>query len=122
MRKITLSLILMLGSMAWANTPGHHTVSLTWTNGTTCPTCTANIYRSTTANVCSGTPTPYASVPATTTAGAFTDLNPPTGAVFYNVSNVDPALGGESTCNGEVQTSVLPITTSTPTGLSATTN
>ena len=104
------------------NTPGKHTVLLTWTNGvcSTSGTCTTNVYRGTSAGVCSGTPTPLASLAVSGTggnAGTYTDQNPPTGAVYYNVSNVDPAKGGESTCNGEVQVTVSPITTPTDSGL-----
>ncbi len=42
-----------------ANTPGKHTVALSWTASTTSG-ATYNIYRGTAAGVCTGTPTPYA--------------------------------------------------------------
>ena len=49
--------------IAFANTPGQHSVALSWNapaNGCGANGCTYNLYRSATANVCAGTPTPYA--------------------------------------------------------------
>ena len=114
-----LAAILILLAPTWANTPGKHTVLLQWTPGacSVAGTCTTNVYRATTANVCAGQPTPLAVGIST---NSYVDLNPPTGAVFYNVSNVDPGKGGESTCNGEVQVTVQAITTAPPTGLTGT--
>jgi len=114
--KIALAAFLLTG-LAFANTPGKHTVKLTWIDGacSVAGTCSANVYRGTSPNVCSGTPTPLATG---ITGGTYTDLNPPTGTVYYNVSDVDPGKGGESTCNGEVQVSVQTITTNPPTSLS----
>jgi hypothetical protein len=109
-KKLFLLVFLFVTVFTWANTPGRHTVTLTWTE-TNCPACTFNIYRGTTASVCSGSPTPYA---ANINGLIYTDLNPPVGAVFYNVSAVDPAKGGESACDGEAQTTVPPITTPVP--------
>ena len=109
MKKLAL-LSVFLALPLLANTPGRHTIHLTWNPGacTVAGTCFTRIYRAQTANVCAGQPTPLAD----NVQGAFwDDLNPPVGDVFYNVSNVDPAKGGESTCDGEVRQTVQPITT-----------
>lgn len=113
-------LVMLAPTAGHADTPGRHTVLLTWTPGTcggAAGTCTTKVYRGTTANVCganNNNPIPYATGIVGST---YTDVNPPNGAVFYNVSNVDPSRGGESTCNGEVQVTVQPITTSPDTSL-----
>lgn len=114
--KRLLILILFFSLAAEANTPGKHSVKLTWTDGicSVAGTCSTNVYRGTAANVCAGNPTPLATG---IIGGTYIDLNPPTGAVFYNVSNVDPGKGGESTCNGEVQVTVQPITSNADTNL-----
>jgi len=124
MKKLALAAILLLVALpSLANTPGKHTVALSWNNGvcSVSGTCTVNVYRATSPNVCAGNPTPYLTgIPVSGTGanvGTTIDQNPPTGAVYYNVSNVDPAKGGESTCNGEVQVTVQPITTPPPSGL-----
>jgi hypothetical protein len=97
---------------AVCNTPGSHTVTLTWTAGA--GDQTYNVYRGTAAGVCNGTPTPYATG---ITATTYTDTAVPAGSVFYNVSAVGPT--GESACNGEVSVTVQAITTGTPGNLAA---
>ncbi len=77
---------------ACANTPGTHTVKITWIASNTSGV-TYNVYRGTAAGVCSGTPTPYASNISPT---SFTDSAPPSGTVFYAISAVGPT--GESAC------------------------
>lgn len=102
--------VVLLGSSAFANTPGQHSVSLTWSEAS-CPSCTFNVYRGTVAGVCTGSPTPYASgVPSL----AYTDTTVTAGQqYFYAVSAVN---GGESTCSAEVQIAV-PTSPATPTNL-----
>lgn len=106
-------LSIFLAVPLFANTPGKHTVLLTWTDAG-CTGCTYNVYRSTSGNACVGqsNPTPLATSISTT---SWTDLNPPTAtAVNYSVTAVSP--GGESTCSSpEVQLSVPAITTPAPT-------
>lgn len=107
---------------AQTHTPGKHTVVLTWTPGAcggAAGTCTTNVYRAAVSPVC---PAGVPIIPLVTgVAGStYTDPNPPNGAVFYNVTNVDPSKGGESTCDGEVQVTVQPITTSPDSTLAAT--
>lgn len=111
---LTLMLMVAMSTLAFANTPGAHTVKLTWTASPTTGV-TYNVYRGPNAGVCSNMPSPYATGVTGTT---FIDMTPPTGTVYYNVSAV--GTGGESTCDGEVQITVPPITTQPPTGLSAT--
>lgn len=114
MKPLLLAIIALLSSLAFANTPGQHSVSLTWSEAN-CPTCTFNVYRGTVANVCTGTPTPYASGVATT---AYTDLAVTAGQqYFYAVSAVN---GGESACSSEAQVTV-PNSPATPTNLQGTT-
>lgn len=112
---ILLSFILVLS--VEANTPGKHTVSLTWIASTT-SSVTYNLYRGTSAGVCNGTPTPYATGITTT---SYLDTNVQAGTYYYNVSAVS-ATGGESTCDGEVQITVPNITTNPPTSLSGSVN
>ena len=115
MKKILL--VAMLFSIsAMANTPGKHTVSLSWTASTTSGV-TYNIYRGTAAGVCNGTPTPYTTGIATT---SFVDQNVPAGTYFYNVSAVGPS--GESSCDGEVSVTVPNVNTGSPSGLSGSVN
>jgi len=108
MKKLILILILL--GTAWANTPGKHSVSLTWTE-TGCPTCTFNVYRGTATGVCLGTPTPYATG-VTTTSYIDTAVTGGT-TYFYAVSAVS---GGESACSSEAQAAV-PSSPPSPTGL-----
>lgn len=99
MRKLILMVLLLsLASLgARANTPGKHTVVLTWTASTSTGV-TYNLYRGTSAGVCSGTPTPIATGISGTT---YTDSTVALGTTyFYNVSAV--GTGGESACDGEV--------------------
>jgi len=112
---------LALGAMlfsisAMANTPGKHTVALSWTASTTSGV-TYNIYRGSAAGVCNGTPTPYATG---ITSTSYLDQNVPAGTYFYNVSAAGP--GGESTCDGEVSVTVPNVNTGSPSGLSGSVN
>jgi hypothetical protein len=91
-----------------ANTPGTHTVLLTWTASSNA--ITYNVYRKTTTGVCNGTPTPYATLVNGT---SFTDNTPPVGNVFYAVSGVNST--GESVCSSEGSAVVPAITTQPPT-------
>jgi len=116
-RSIQLLLVLMVASQAGANTPGKHTVALSWADAGATSSYTYNIYRGTASGVCNGTPTPYVTGVTTT---SFVDTNAPAATYYYNVSAVNSATGGESTCNGEVQVTVPPITTASPTGLAGT--
>ena len=114
---LVLEILLAFSAPVWANTPGQHSVTLTWTNNCTGTVpCTFNLYRGTAAGVCSGTPTPYVKGIANPT---FTDTaNLTDGAtIFYNVSAV--RNGGESACNGELQVQI-PILPPPPSGLSGT--
>jgi fibronectin type 3 domain-containing protein len=112
-----IAVVLLTSLAGFANTPGKHTVALSWTapaSGCTAG-CTYNVYRSTSANACSGTPTPYATG---ISSPAYTDQNVTLGQTyFYDVSAV--GSGGESTCSNEVQVSV-PTPPSAPTGLAGT--
>jgi fibronectin type 3 domain-containing protein len=112
-----LIVLLTIGATmpAHANTPGKHTVSLTWTAPTSgCSAgCTYDVYRATAAGACSGNPTPYATG---ITSTAYTDQNPALGATyFYDVSAV--GSGGESACSNELQVQV-PTPPGAPSGLS----
>jgi fibronectin type 3 domain-containing protein len=108
-----LALLFVMSSLAaFANTPGKHSVTLTWTASTSTGV-TYNLYRGTAAGVCSGIPTPYAVGISTT---SFTDTNVTLGTTyFYNVSAV--GTGGESACDGEVTVQVPDITTTSPSNL-----
>jgi fibronectin type 3 domain-containing protein len=117
MKNSLLILLLAFSATAFANTPGKHSVSLSWTASTT-PGVTYNLYRGTAANVCSGTPTPLATgISGTTFTDSTAALNT---TYFYNVSAV--GTGGESACDGEVTVQVPDITTAPPSGLSKTVN
>lgn len=98
----------------YANTPGTHTTKLSWVNQCVPTTsCTFNVYRGTSVNVCAGVVTPI----ITGVVSPWFDMSPPTGSVFYNVSAVGPS--GESACDGEVTVTVQQITTPPPTGNNA---
>jgi hypothetical protein len=114
MRKL-LCVVLLISTAAWANTPGKHSVSLSWTASTTSGV-TYNLYRGAVAGVCSGTPTPYAIGITTTT---FTDIANLTDGqtIFYNVSAMKG--GVESACDGELQVQI-PVLPAPPSGLSGT--
>jgi fibronectin type 3 domain-containing protein len=117
MRKIALLLVLFSSLAGFANTPGKHSVTLTWTASTSTGV-TYNIYRGTATGVCSGTPTPLVTGISTT---SFTDSTVALNTTyFYNVSAV--GTGGESACDGEVTVQVPDITTAPPSGLSKTVN
>jgi fibronectin type 3 domain-containing protein len=114
-RLLLLPLVVLLSSLAMANTPGRKSVLLSWTASTT-PGVTYNIYRDTIASVCVGTPTPYATG---VTGTSFVDTNVTLGTTyFYNVSAV--GSGGESACDGEVTAQVPTITTTPPSNDTAT--
>ena len=109
-------IVALLSIQAFANTPGKHSVALTWTE-TNCPTCIFNVYRGSAAGVCSGTPTPYAIGVLTT---SYTDTAVTAGQTYvYAVSAVNG--GAESFCSSEAQTTV-PSSPPTPTNLQGTTN
>lgn len=113
---IIVILVIIFGSV-WvlrANSPGKHSVSLSWTASTTSGV-TYNLYRGTSAGVCSGTPTPYQTGLTTT---QFVDTVGLTDGetLYYNVS---AAKGGaESACDGELQVQI-PVLPAPPTSLSA---
>ena len=118
LRSCTISCLLWLwlsAIPALANSPGKHSVTLKWTASTTSGV-TYNIYRGSTAGVCNGTPTPYATG---ITGTQFIDQAGLSDGqtLFYNVSAVGTG-GGESACDGEVtvQIPVLPVP---PSGVSA---
>ena len=102
-------------SLAWANTPGKHAVTLKWTASTTAGV-TYNVYRGSAAGVCSGTPTPYATGITGTTFLDQAGLSDGQ-TLFYNVSAVG-AGGAESACDGEIQVQipVLPVPPSSLSG------
>jgi fibronectin type 3 domain-containing protein len=108
---ITSALLLLAATLAIANTPGVHSITLSWTEAS-CPSCVFNVYRGTQANVCSGNPTPYAKGVATTT---YLDTAVQPGQTYvYAVSAVNGGL--ESSCSQELQIS-MPSAPATPTGL-----
>ncbi len=102
--------------LAQANTPGAHSVALSWTASPTSGV-TYNLYRGTVAGVCSGTPTPYRTG---LTVTSFTDTAGLTdgATIFYNVSAVN-STGGESVCDGELQVQI-PVLPQAPTLLKST--
>lgn len=110
-----LAILAITAVPAHANTPGQHSVTLTWTASTTTGV-TYNIYRGSSAGVCTGTVTPYSQGNTGTifldTVGLVDGQT-----IFYNVSAVKG--GAESACNGEVQVQI-PVLPSPPSGLSAT--
>lgn len=99
-----LSLLVLLppflSLFALAKRPSQHTVTLTWTASST-KGVTYNIYRGTSAGVCNGKPTPYATG---ITGTSYVDTNVSPGTYFYNVSAVGPT--GESACDGEASVTV----------------
>lgn len=99
-----ICLLFIFCLVTFANTPGKHTVLLTWIASSTSGV-TYNIYRGTTAGVCNGTPTPYVTG---ITLTSYTDTNVQVGTYFYNVSAVS-TIGDESICAGEVQCRVFQL-------------
>ena len=116
MRKLCFFIVTLLAVSASANTPGKHTVALSWTASTSAGV-TYNIYRGTAAGVCNGTPTPYATG---ITGTSYVDATPLSGTSFYNVSAV--GSGGESACDGEISVVVPNVTTGSPSGLAGSVN
>lgn len=108
-----LFLTFAVAGILLANTPGVHTVLLTWSAPTTGPTpASYNIYRAATTPVCpTGQQiTPYATVDGNTKS--FTDSNTPTGSYNYAVTSV--GTGGESACTSPVLAQIPVITQGTP--------
>jgi cellulose 1,4-beta-cellobiosidase len=98
MKRLALA-ILLLSTLAFANTPGQSSVSLTWTDPDPAA-ATYNLYRGTVTGVCSGTPTPFAKSIA---SKSFVDSSVTAGTTyFYAVSAVSSA-GKESACSTEVR-------------------
>ena len=115
-KKLLLLLsILFISIFCFANTPGKHQVTLSWTASTTTGV-TYNIYRGSATGVCNGNPTPYATGITTT---SFNDTSNLTDGqiIFYNVSAVKG--GAESTCDGEIQVQI-PVLPAPPSNLSGT--
>jgi hypothetical protein len=112
---IRLFALLLVPTLVLANTPGKHSVTLSWTASTT-PGVTYNLYRGSAAGVCSGTPTPYASGIVGT---QYTDTANLTDGqtIYYNVAAVKG--GAESACDGELQV-LIPVLPAPPSGLSGT--
>lgn len=111
-RVLVLFLFLLFVPLSFANTPGKHSIVLTWTETTT--GVTFNVYRGTATGVCNGTPTPYATG---VTALTFTDTAVVEGTTYvYAVSAVK---GGESACSNEAQATV-PTSPAPPTNLQIT--
>lgn len=103
---------LVLGCVAYANTPGSHSVSLTWVDADT-SVVSYNIYKGTATGVCSGTPTPYATG---VTAKSYTDASVVAGTTYFYAVSALNGQGGESACSAEAQAAV-PNSPTTPTGL-----
>jgi fibronectin type 3 domain-containing protein len=111
MKNLLLILLLAFSATAFANTPGKHSVSLSWTASTTTGV-TYNVYRGTATGVCAGTPTPFVTGVAGT---SFNDQNVSSGSTyFYAVSAV--GTGGESALTTEVTAPIpqLPAPASAP--------
>ena len=112
----TFALIFGLANAAFANTPGQHSVALSWTE-TDGTVVSYNIYRGTAAGVCSGNPKPLASSATKT----FTDTTVVAGGTYvYAVSAVN-GQGGESSCSTELQIAV-PTSPASPSALQGVAN
>jgi hypothetical protein len=113
--KRILFVVLLFALPAFANSPGKHSVSLSWTASTTTGV-TYNLYKGSAAGVCSGTPTPYQTG---ITSTQFVDTVGLTDGqtIFYNVSAVK--AGAESACDGELQVQI-PVLPAPPSSLSGT--
>lgn len=108
-----LILLLLLSTLALANTPGQHSVSLTWSETDT-TVVSYNVYRGTATGVCSGTPTPYTS----STVKSYTDTAVTQGTTYvYAVSALNSA-GVESACSPEAS-ATIPQGPTPPSGLAA---
>jgi hypothetical protein len=101
----------------YANTPGKHSVTLTWIETPACPTCTYNIYRGSATGVCVGTVTPLATGITSTT---YTDTAVTAATTyFYNVSAVNG--GVESACAGPADIQIaVPSPPNSPSALQGT--
>jgi fibronectin type 3 domain-containing protein len=117
--KFLVALVLLSAGavLLYANTPGRHSVQLTW-NASTSSGANYNVYRGAATGVCSGAPTPFASGISNT---SFLDTSVQAGTYYYAVSAFT-ATGGESTCTAEVQVAVPSITTFPPTNLQGVSN
>jgi cellulose 1,4-beta-cellobiosidase len=99
-------ILVLLSAFALANTPGKHSVDLTWSESDT-TVVAYNVYRGTATGVCSGLSVPYALGVLTK---AYTDTVVTAGTTyFYAVSALNSA-GVESACSAEAQ-AVIPSTT-----------
>lgn len=114
---LSLFLVCAMSANAHANTPGKHSVALSWLESD--PTAVSyNIYKGTVTGICSGTVVPYVAFWPTKT---YLDVNAAAGQTpIYAISAVNGA-GGESNCTPELQVTVPP-SPSTPTGLQGTAN
>ena len=103
-------------ALAFANTPGQHSVTLTWTEAN-CPSCTFNVYRGSATGVCKGVVTPYAKG---ITLDTYQDTAVQPGSTYvYAVSAVNG--GVESSCSAELQIALQP-SPSVPTNLQGVAN
>lgn len=118
MKTLFLLAFLLLSSAAFANTPGQHSIQLTWDLDAACipSACGYNVYRSVgTADPCIGIPTPY----ATSTTNAFLDTPVTAGQTYsYRVTEV-LLVGGESACSVGVQPTVSNSSGKTPANVQA---
>ena|SRR5208282_3114548 len=107
-------------TLAAQNTPGRHTIVLSWSDASAPSGTTYNLYRSIAPTAaCTGvsSPTPLVTGVTQTT---YTDAAVTPGTTYnYNVSAVSNSTGGESACDTELLVVVPAITTPVPTGLSA---
>ena len=111
MRTALAFCILLAATLAIANTPGQHSVTLTWTEAS-CPSCTFNVYKGSKAGVCSGTVTPFAKG---ITLDTYQDTTVQPGSTYvYAVSAVNG--GVESSCSSELQIA-MPGAPPTPSNL-----
>ena len=108
-----LLLLLLLVPLAFANTPGQVTVTLTW-NASPTAGVTYNVYRGSATGVCSGIPTPIKTGLSVLT---FIDTNVTSGQTY--VYAVTAVKGGESACSNEAQVTV-PTIPAPPSSLQAT--
>lgn len=121
MRKVIYAalVMVMLTGAAFANTPGKHSVTLSWLE--TDPTVVSyNIYKGTTAGVCGtgGSVTPYVMFWPTKN---YVDTSVVAGTQYFYATSGVNAAGGESACSNEVQPTV-PSTPGSPTGMQAVAN
>jgi len=115
---LVCSIFLLLSVLVlFANTPGRHSVQLSWTPSTTSGAL-YNVYLGSATGVCAGAPTPFATGVA---SPSYLDTNVQAGTYVYAVSAYSPT-GGESTCTAEVQVTVPSVTTLPASNLQATSN